>query len=72
VKPKLIVTSSAAIGIKRSEVTLEKEVFVIIKRLGFVSRAFTIEPLYICKSLTTNKTEAFEEDNIALTLPPSP
>jgi hypothetical protein len=70
VKPKLIVTSSAALGLKRSEVTLENKVFVITKKLGFVSRAFTIEPLYICKNILTNKIEAFEEDNIALTNPP--
>jgi hypothetical protein len=70
VKPKLIVTSSAVIGIKRSEVTLENQVFVITKRLAFVSRAFTVEPLYICKNIATNKIEAFEQDNIALTNPP--
>ena len=70
VKPKLIITSSAVLGIKRSEVTLEPEIFVIVKRLGFVSKAMTIEPLYICKSTITGQQENFEENDIALSNPP--
>jgi len=66
VKPKLISTSSAVIGVKRSETTLENEIFVITKRMGYVSRSLTVEPLYICKSTVTDKTEAFEENIIAL------
>ena len=70
IKPKLISTSSEVIGIKRSEITLESEIFVIIKRMGYVSRSLTVEPLYICKSTLTNKIESFEENIIALSKPP--
>jgi hypothetical protein len=70
VKPKLIITSSAVLGIKRSEVTLESETFVITKRLGFVSKTLTIEPLYVCKSTITGQRENFEENDIALSNPP--
>ena len=72
VKPKLISTSSDVIGVKRSEVTLENEIFVITKRLGYVSRTLTVEPLYVCKSTVTNKIESFEENIIALCNPPQP
>lgn len=71
VKPKLIITSSAVLGIKRSEVTLESEIFVITKRLGFISKALTIEALYVCKSTLTGQRENFEEDDIALSNPPT-
>ena len=70
IQPKLISTSSAVIGIKRSEVTLESEIFVITKRIGYVSRLLTVEPLYICKSTVTDKIEAFEENIITLSSPP--
>ena len=70
IQPKLISTSSAVIGIKRSEVTLESEIFVITKRIGYVSRSLTVEPLYICKSTVTDKIEAFEENIITLSSPP--
>ena len=71
VKPKLIITSSAVLGIKRSEVTLESEIFVITKRLGYISKALTIEPLYVCKSTITGQRENFEEDDVASSNPPS-
>ena len=64
VKPKLIITFLAVLGIKRSEVTLESE-------LGFISKALTIEPLYVCKSTITGQRENFEEDDVASSNPPS-
>jgi hypothetical protein len=70
IKPKLISTSSEVIGTKRSEITLENEIFVIVKRMGYVSRSLTVEPLYICKSTLTNKFENFEENIITLSNPP--
>lgn len=71
IKPKLISTSSAVIGVKRSEVTLEDEIFIIKNRMGYVSRSMTVEPLYICESTVTKKIEAFEENIIALSNPPT-
>ena len=71
VRPKLISTSSAVIGVKRSEITVETEIFIITKRMGYVSRSLTIEPLYICKSTVTDKVESFEENIITLCNPPT-
>lgn len=70
VRPKLIVTSSEVLGTKRSEVTLEKEIFVIDKCLPYVSRRNTIEKAYVCIGLTSNRKETFQEDEIALTPAP--
>ena len=60
VKPKLIITFLAVL-----------KIFFITKRLGFISKAFTIEPLYVCKSTITGQQEKFEEDDVALSNPPS-
>ena len=70
VRPKLIVTSSDLLGIKRSEQTLEPEIFVIKKQLAYVSRKNTIERAYVCLGLTSNRKETFQESEIALTPTP--
>lgn len=70
VRPKLIVTSSAVLGTKKSEVTLEEEIFVIKKCLAYVSRRNTIEKAYTCVGLTSERKETFQEDEIALTPAP--
>ncbi len=70
VRPKLIATSSEVLGTKRSEVTLEEEIFVVKKLLPYVSRKNTIEKAYVCSGLTSGRQETFQEDEIALT--PSP
>ena len=70
VRPKLLATSSQVLGAKRSEVTLEDEIFVVDKCLPYVSRRNTIEKAYVCIGLASNRKETFQEDEIALT--PSP
>jgi len=66
VRPKLIAISSAVIGIKRSEVTLDETRYTIQKQIPYVSSAFTIEKAYECKSLVDDSTEFFDESDIAL------
>jgi hypothetical protein len=71
VRQKLIASSSAAIGEKRSDIALNETVFVITKHLAYVSRALTPEPLYIVENVQDSKDqEAFDEDEIAETNPP--
>jgi hypothetical protein len=70
VRVKLIVTSSEVLGTKRSEVTLNKEIFEIKEQLPYVSRAKTIENAYVCKSTLTGRKDVFDEDDLALA--PSP
>lgn len=65
VRAKLIITSSAVLGVKRSEVTLNKEIFIIEKQLPYVSKALTVEKAYVCKSLITDNIEVFDEDDVA-------
>ena len=72
VRQKLIASSSAVIGEKRSDIALGNTVFVITKLLAYVSRALTPEQLYICENITNNlDEEAFDEDEIAETNHPS-
>jgi len=67
VKPKLISTSSAVIGVKRSEVTLESERYFITEQVPYMSRSFEILKGYRCQSITDpSKIELFDEQEIAL------
>ena len=71
VRQKLIASSSAVIGEKRSDIALGETVFVITKRLGYVSRALTPEPLYIVENLNNRQDEeAFDQDEITETNSP--
>lgn len=65
VRVKLIVTSSEVIGTKRSELTLNKEIFEIKEQLPYVSKALTIEKAYVCKSTLTGDTDVFDEEDLA-------
>jgi hypothetical protein len=72
VRQKLLASSSAAIGEKRSDIALGEPVFVVTKQLAYVSKALTPEPLYIVENIRNRKdTEAFDEDEIAETNPPA-
>ena len=72
VRQKLIASSSAVIGEKRSDIALGEHVFVITKCLAYVSRALTPEPLYIVENINNRgDEEAFDQDEIVETNPPS-
>ena len=69
VRPKLIITSSAVIGIKRSEVTLEKTIFVIEKQIAYISASFHVCKAYRCSRIdNSNEIEIFDEDDITETV----
>jgi len=66
VQPKLIITSSATVGEKRSEVNLKEDVYEIEKLVPFVTRDLTVGRAYKCMHVDTGDTEVFEEDDLAL------
>jgi len=69
VRPKLIVTSSAVIGVKRSQVTLEKIVFVITDQIAYVSADFHVMKAYRCSRIdTSDEIEIFDEADITETV----
>lgn len=66
VRAKLIITSSEVIGTKRSEITLNKEIFVVQRLLPYVSAQLTVENAYVCKSIDTDNVDVFDENDLAL------
>ena len=71
VRQKLIASSSAVIGEKRSDIALGNTVFEITKRLAYISKALTPEPLYVVRNIQNFKDiESFDEQEIALTTQP--
>lgn len=68
VRQKLIASSSAVIGEKRSDIALGDTVFVVTRLLAYVSKALTPEKLYIVENVRDSQDkEAFDEDEIAET-----
>ena len=67
VRPKLIVTSSAVIGQKRSETTLETDIFVVTEHIAYVNAKFEVGLAYRCTNKTTLEEEIFDEHDIAET-----
>jgi len=65
VRPKLIVTSSAVIGEKRSEINLEQDPFRIEEQLPFVNANFEIGNAYKCINIKTGDIEIFDENDLA-------
>jgi L-rhamnose mutarotase len=65
VRPKLIVTSSAAIGEKRSEINLEKDPFVVEEQIPFVNANWEIGNAYKCINKNTGQVEIFDEHELA-------
>ena len=71
VRQKLVASSSAAIGEKRSDVALGGTVYEVKRLLAYVSKALTSEKLYIVVNVQDSADqEAFDEDEIAETLTP--
>ena len=69
VRPKLIVTSSAVIGVKRSEENLEEDIFVVSKQVAYITASYHINKAYLCQRLAnTENTEVFDEDDLARTI----
>lgn len=67
VRAKLIVTSSAAIGEKRSETNLTDSVFKIVERYPHVTRRLTLGNTYRCLDVRSGQEERFDEDDLVRT-----
>jgi hypothetical protein len=65
VRPKLIITSSAVIGKKRSEVSLEKDPFIVKEQLSYVNAGFEVGLAYLCINQRTLEEEIFDEQDLA-------
>jgi hypothetical protein len=72
VKPKLIITSSAVLGVKRSEVTLEQETYEIVKQVPYVTTGKTLGRAYRCRSLRDESIQVFDEGDIVISTAPPP
>ena len=70
VRPKLIVTSSEVVGIKRSETNLEQDVFVVKSLHPFVTRLLTVGKAYRCENTRDGSIEVFDEHDLAETIAP--
>ena len=69
VRAKLIATSSAVIGEKRSETNLTNSVFRIVKARAFVSRRLGLGNEYLCSDTRSGEEEKFQESDLVLTNP---
>lgn len=64
VKAKLIVTSSAVLGIKRSAQRLGEDIFKIVGRRPVTYRNLDIGRVYVCENIQTKQVEYFDEQDI--------
>lgn len=65
VRPKLLATSSAVLGTKRSEVNVETNAFVVTEQVPYLSARRTVERAYRCELLPERtETEIFEESDL--------
>lgn len=69
VRAKLVVTSSAVIGEKRSETNLTEEVFRIEEAFPHVTKRMTIGKSYKCVDVRSGQAEIFDEEDLVLTNP---
>jgi hypothetical protein len=65
VRPKLIVTSSAVIGEKRSAISVEEDSFIVTEQIAYVNARFEIGRAYRCVNKRTLEEEIFDEDDLA-------
>jgi len=68
VRPKLLVTSSAVIGVKRSEVTLEDTVYAIVQQVPYTTHGHFVGKAYKCENLRNSSTQIFDEHDLAETV----
>jgi hypothetical protein len=66
VRPKLLATSSALIGVKRSEENLKQDRFRIEELVPYVARNYSVGRAYRCVNLKTRQVEVFDEWDLAL------
>lgn len=64
VRPKLIVTSSELIGVKRSEIALESDLFQVVEQYAYLTAKYTQGIAYRCENLRTREIEVFDQDDV--------
>lgn len=69
VRAKLLITSSAAIGEKRSETNLTKQSFGVVEQIPYVTKDLSVGIAYKCVNLKTGDLEIFDENDITPTVP---
>jgi hypothetical protein len=65
VRPKLIITSSAVVGEKRSEVSVERDYFVVTEHIPYVNARLDVGRAYRCLNPRTQEEEVFDEHDLA-------
>ena len=65
VRAKLVATSSATVGEKRSEQSVTDQLFVIQGTIPYVTRNMKVGKAYKCKLVEGRRTEIFQEDEIS-------
>jgi len=65
VRPKLIITSSAVVGEKRSETSLEKDIFIVTEQIPYVNARLQVGRSYRCRNPRTQEEEIFDEEDLA-------
>ena len=68
VRAKLIVTSSAVLGIKRSETNLTRETFAVVGHVPYVAKDLSVGRAYQCRNLKTGQVEIFDEGDLVSTV----
>ncbi len=66
VRPKLLATSSALIGIKRSEENLKKDRFQIEELVPYMAQNYSVVRAYRCVNLRNRQSEVFDKWDLAL------
>lgn len=69
VRAKLISTSSAVLGIKHSETSLEDPIYRILTAIPYVTRKLTLGKSYKCVKVNSGEQEVFDENDIVPTNP---
>jgi hypothetical protein len=68
VRAKLLVTSSAAIGEKRSETNLTAQTFGVVEHVPYVAKDLSLGRAYKCQDLKSGEVEIFDEQDLVLTV----
>ena len=69
VRAKLVVTSSAVVGEKRSATNLTAESFGVVEQIPYVARDLSVGRAYKCRDLKSGQVEIFDEQDLVLTVP---
>ena len=69
VRAKLLVTSAAAIGEKRSATNLTLQSFGIVEQIPYIAKDLSLGRAYKCRDLKSGDIEIFDEKDLVLTVP---